>query len=121
MYTRKSKSPKIVSCGTPDATGFVDDEFPSSTTVWVQSDMKACIHERVLLFQASINQSKISSDWKTAIVAPVFKKGDRGQPSNYRPISLSSICCKIMEHIIHSLHNDQVSSIVDCGGPYQRP
>jgi hypothetical protein len=28
------------------------------------------------IFQASINQSKIPSDWKTAIVAPVFKKGD---------------------------------------------
>ena len=54
------------------------------------------------IFQASINQSKIPSDWKTAIVAPVFKKGDRGQPSNYRPISLTTICCKIMEHIIHS-------------------
>jgi hypothetical protein len=51
------------------------------------------------IFQASINQSKIPSDWKTAIVAPVSKKGDRGQPSNYRPVSL----------------------IVGCGGPYQRP
>jgi hypothetical protein len=30
MYTRKSKGPKTVPCGTPDATGFVDDEFPSS-------------------------------------------------------------------------------------------
>lgn len=55
-----------------------------------------------LIFQASTNQGKIPSDWKTAVVAPVFKKGDRGQPSNYRPISLTSICCKIMEHIIHS-------------------
>jgi hypothetical protein len=45
------------------------------------------------IFQASINQGKIPS---------VFKKGDRGQPSNYRSISLTSICCKIMEHIIHS-------------------
>ena len=56
------------------------------------------------IFQASINQGKIPSDWKTAIVAPVFKNGDRGQPSNYmyRPISLTLICCKIMEYIIHS-------------------
>jgi hypothetical protein len=38
MYTRKSKGPKTVPCGTPDATGYVDDEFPSSTTVWVRSD-----------------------------------------------------------------------------------
>jgi hypothetical protein len=30
-----------VPCGTPDATGFVDDKFPSSTTVWVQSDKKS--------------------------------------------------------------------------------
>jgi hypothetical protein len=43
------------------------------------------------IFQASINQGKIPSDWKTTIVAPVFKKGDRGQPSNYRPISLTSV------------------------------
>jgi hypothetical protein len=41
MYTRKSKGPKTVPGGTPDATGFVDDEFPSSTTVWVQSDKKS--------------------------------------------------------------------------------
>ena len=54
------------------------------------------------IFQAFINQSKIPSDMKTAIVSPVFKKGDIAQPSNYRPISLTSICCKIMEHIIHS-------------------
>jgi hypothetical protein len=41
MYTRKSKGPKTVLCGTPDATGFVDDEFPSSSTVWVRSDKKS--------------------------------------------------------------------------------
>jgi hypothetical protein len=41
MYTRKSKGPKIFPGGTPEATGFVDDEFPSSTTVWVQSDKKS--------------------------------------------------------------------------------
>jgi hypothetical protein len=38
MYTRKSKGLTTVPCGTPDATGFVDDEFPSNTTVWIRSD-----------------------------------------------------------------------------------
>ena len=37
----------------------------------------------------------------TANITPIFKKGDRGDPSNYRPISLTSVCCKILEHIIH--------------------
>jgi hypothetical protein len=77
----------------------------------------------VFIFQASINQGKIPSDWKTAIVAPVFIKGDRGQPSNYRPISLTSICRnpESMRECCFVLHNEKVSSIVGCGGPYQRP
>jgi hypothetical protein len=39
--------------------------------------------------------------WKTAIVCPVFKKGDPSQPINYRPISLTCIICKVMEAIIN--------------------
>ena len=54
------------------------------------------------LFQASLDQSKIPNDWRHANVAPVFKKGDRSKPSNYRPISLTSICCKALEHVVHS-------------------
>ena len=40
--------------------------------------------------------------WKTAFVCPVFKKGSRKQPSNYRPISQTCILCKVMESIISS-------------------
>ena len=32
----------------------------------------------------------------------MYKKGDKSQPSNYRPISLTSVACKLLEHIIHS-------------------
>ena len=38
--------------------------------------------------------------WKTANVSSIFKKGDRSDPSNYRPISLTCVACKIMESII---------------------
>ena len=43
-----------------------------------------------LLFQASLHQGRPPADWNHALVNAVFKKGDRTQASNYRPISLSS-------------------------------
>ena len=55
-----------------------------------------------LFFQASLKQGKIRIDWTTANVVPIFKKGDRLQPINYRPISLTSITFKMLEHIITS-------------------
>jgi hypothetical protein len=53
-------------------------------------------------FQRSLELGKTPSDWKHAIVCPIYKKGPRHLPSNYRPISLTCILCKLMEHIIVS-------------------
>ena len=55
-----------------------------------------------LFFQASLKQGIIPTHWTTANVVPIFKKGDRLHPINYRPISLTSITCKMLEHIITS-------------------
>ena len=41
----------------------------------------------------------LPEDWLLANVTPIFKKGDWADPGNYRPISLTSICCKLLEHI----------------------
>jgi len=54
------------------------------------------------IFQASLDQGHLPSIWKTAIVVPIFKKGNRSDPGNYRPVSLTCICCKILEHIVYS-------------------
>ena len=42
------------------------------------------------------------TDWKTANVVPIFKKGDRSRPTNYRPVSLTSVVSKMLEHIVVS-------------------
>jgi len=34
--------------------------------------------------------------WKTAVVAPAYKKGSSSDPANYRPISQTSVFCKLM-------------------------
>ena len=39
---------------------------------------------------------------QSANVAPIFKKGDRSKAANYRPVSLTCICCKLLEHIVSS-------------------
>uniref|UniRef100_A0A914MW46 Reverse transcriptase domain-containing protein n=1 Tax=Meloidogyne incognita TaxID=6306 RepID=A0A914MW46_MELIC len=38
--------------------------------------------------------------WKHSIVVPIFKKGERNNPENYRPISLTCAICRVMEKII---------------------
>jgi Reverse transcriptase (RNA-dependent DNA polymerase) len=44
--------------------------------------------------------SSVPKEWKLASVTPIFKKGKPCDVSNYRPISLTSVCCKVMESII---------------------
>ena len=48
----------------------------------------------------SLQTGKLRDDWVEANVARVFKKGDRHSPANYRPISLTCVCVKLLEHII---------------------
>lgn len=55
-----------------------------------------------MIYKSSLKNSVVPSDWRTASVTPVFKKGDRTRPDNYRPISLTSIVCQVMEHVVVS-------------------
>ena len=55
-----------------------------------------------LLFQASLDKGMVLDDYKTANVVPIFKKGNWFIPLNYRPILLTFICSKIMQHVIGS-------------------
>ena len=53
-----------------------------------------------IIYQVSLNSGKLPTDWLSANVSCAFKKGDRHLASNYRPISLTSVPCKILEHIV---------------------
>jgi hypothetical protein len=52
------------------------------------------------LLQTSLNNATIQSDWKIATVVLIYKGGDRSAVTNYRPISLSCVLCKQLEHVI---------------------
>jgi len=53
-----------------------------------------------MLFDTSYKLNQPPTDWKTGHITAIFKKGNKCDPSNYRPISLTSFICKIMESII---------------------
>ena len=54
------------------------------------------------LFQQSIDTGEIPKEWSLANICPLFKKGDRSLARNYRPVSLTCIPCKLLEHIVCS-------------------
>lgn len=54
----------------------------------------------VAIFNQSLRSGSVPRDWKEANVTPIFKKGDRANPGNYRPISLTSVVGKMLEGII---------------------
>ena len=64
-----------------------------------------------------LSTGKVLDAWRSANIDPVFKKGDRFKAINYRPVSLTSLCCKIQEHIITSnilRHLDDNSILTGC-------
>ena len=55
-----------------------------------------------LIFQRSSDTGKLPDICKEANVSPIFKKVEKSDPPNYRPISLTCVLCKVLEHIVAS-------------------
>ena len=69
-----------------------------------------------LIFQRSLDTGIVPEEWRKAWIVPIYKKGDKHLPGNYRPVSLTSITCKVLEHVIHSSimsHFDQHNILCD--------
>ena len=70
-------------------------------------------HPLAIIFQQSIDQSRVPQQWRTANGIPIFKKGSKRDAANYRPISLTSHIGKLLEriirdHIVRHLDNKQL-------------
>ena len=66
----------------------------------LQMGGEAMIPYLARLLEITINNGTIPMDWKKAIVIPIRKGGDRSLVNNNRPVSLISVVCKQMEHVI---------------------
>ena len=56
-----------------------------------------------VLFKKSLAEGVVPEDWKRANVSPIYKKGNKNIAENYRPVSLTSQCSKLMESIIRDV------------------
>jgi hypothetical protein len=63
------------------------------------------------MLTTSFHTGQTPTDWKTANVAPAFKKGEKHK----------AICCKLMEHIVTKYHSSLVCREVCGGGLYRKP
>ncbi len=62
------------------------------------------------IFRKSLDKGVVRQDWKEANVTPIFKKGTKSSPGNYRPVSLTSISCKLMESILRDAITDHLTA-----------
>ena len=68
------------------------------------------------LMAKSLDEGALPQCWKEGNITPVFKKGKKHITGNYRPVSLTSVACKMMEQLVrnevmeHMLTNNLLSS-----------
>lgn len=86
--------------GSPDN---IDNEFLIRYSLWTSRYL-------TIIFQKSLSTSVVSTTWKSAKIFPLYKSGKKQSLLNYRPISITSHSCKILEHIIFK----QIIEYLDC-------
>ena len=65
-----------------------------------------------LIYQMSLSNGVLPYQWTTAYITPVHQKDPKEEPSNYRSISLTSIPCKILEHILLRNLNETLDTVL---------
>ena len=61
------------------------------------------------LFSLSLSQKYLPLEWRTHLIKPIIKSGDKSSIRNYRPISLLSVVSKVLEKLVYNSIVDFVS------------
>jgi len=73
-----------------------DGVHPSVLRYCAEALAPALVH----IFKLSIAEGRVPDKWKLGNITSLFKKGSRSCPANYRPVSLTSILCKVIEGLV---------------------
>jgi hypothetical protein len=85
-------------CSLKNTVSRTPDEIPSLFFKKTANAISVPLHA---IFTLSLNTGMVPDIWKQALIVPIFKKGRRNSLGNYRPLSLTSVACRIEEKIIH--------------------
>jgi len=83
----------------PSKSMGADGVHPSVLRYCAEALAPALVH----IFKLSIAKGRVPDKWKIGNITSIFKKGSRSCPANYRPVSLTSILCKVMEGLIREV------------------
>ena len=81
------------------------DGIPARVIKELKEELKGPL---ALLFRQSMDDGVIPDEWRNAEVTPIFKKGSKADPANYRPVSLTVIAGKLMERLVKDTLMDHV-------------
>ncbi len=54
------------------------------------------------LYSLSISQGYVPVEWRTHLITPIHKSGDKSRVNNYRPISLLCVISKVLERLVYN-------------------
>jgi len=70
----------------------------------------------LIVYKKLLEAGHSPEDWRKANVSPIYKKGAKGEPGNYRPVSLTSVACKLFETLVRDAiikHLDENNLVTD--------
>ena len=97
MFTQPGVEKLLLNINPTKAAG--PDELPARVLKETAKQISGILS---FMFQQAYEVGSVPTDWSKARISAIYKKGDKSAPSNYRPVSLTCITCKIMEHIVCS-------------------
>ena len=82
----------------PDKSPWPDKIYPRV----LREQASQVAYPLYIIFKKSLSGSELPASWKLGHITPIFKKGSKSEASNYRPVSLTSVVCKTLEHAVRA-------------------